>query len=88
MNCVFFLNGMNFCLCGGAEHRDLKISQLQQEYVKCKGKCLVRYTYTEFVSKNRAGRLKQIKQSNKVVHQYESENRDIKICIFCLTRNL
>ena len=34
----------------------------------------MRYTYTEFVSKNRAGGLKQIKQSNKVVHQYESEN--------------
>ena len=29
LNCVFFLNGKNFCLRGGAEHRDLKISQLQ-----------------------------------------------------------
>ena len=25
LNCVFFLNGKNFCLHGGAEHRDLKI---------------------------------------------------------------
>ena len=23
LNCVFFLNGINFCLCGGQEHRDL-----------------------------------------------------------------
>ena len=76
LNCVFFLNGKNFCLRGGAEHRDLKISQLQREYVQLEGKPLVRYTYTEFVSKNRSGGLKQIRQSNKVVHQYESENVD------------
>ena len=76
LNCVFILNGKNFCLRGGAEHRDLKISQLQREYAKFQGKPLVRYTYTEFVSKNRSGGLKQIRQSNKVVHQYESENED------------
>ena len=36
----------------------------------------MQYTYIEFVSKNRSGGLKQIRQSNKVVHQYESENVD------------
>ena len=36
----------------------------------------MRYTYTKFVSKNRSGGLKQIRQSNKVVHQYKSENED------------
>ena len=29
LNCDFFVNGKNFCLRGDAEHRDLKISQLQ-----------------------------------------------------------
>ena len=40
--------------------------------MKIQGKSLVRYTYTEYVSKNRAAGLKQLKQGNKVVHQYES----------------
>ena len=74
LNCVFFLNGKNFCLRGGLEHRDLKLSQLQREVVKVKDKHLVRYTYIEHGSKNRSGGLKQLKQENKVVHQYESEN--------------
>ena len=74
LNCVFFLNGKNFCLRGGSEHRDLKLSQLTREVVKLDGKTLVRYTYTEYVSKNRAGGLKQIRQDNKTVHQYESDN--------------
>ena len=65
LNCVFFLNGKNFCLRRGAEHRDLKISQLKRSVVKLTGKHAVRYTYTEHVSKNRAGGLKQIKQANK-----------------------
>jgi hypothetical protein len=57
---VFFLNGKNFCLRGGAEHRDLKLSQLAREVVKVDGKPIVRYTYTEFVSKNHVGGLKQM----------------------------
>ena len=72
LNCVFFLNGKNFCLRGGAEHRDLKISQLKRPVVKLTGKYVVRYTYTQHVFKNRAGGLKQIKQASKIVHQYES----------------
>ena len=72
LNCVFFLNGKNFCLRGGVEHRNLKPSQLRREVVKMQGKNVVRYTYTEYVSKNRAAGLKQLKQGNKVVHQYES----------------
>ena len=78
LNCVFFLNGKNFCLRGGVEHRNLKPSQLSREVVKINGKSLVRYTYTEFVSKNRVGGLKQLKQENKIVHQYESS--DIERC--------
>ena len=74
LNCVFFLNGKNFCLRGGSEHRDLKMSQLAREVVTLDGKPLVRYMYTEYVSKNHAGGLKQIRQDNKTVHQYESED--------------
>ena len=44
------------------EHRELKLSQFRREVVPVDGKHLVRYTYTEYVSKNRSGGLKQIKQ--------------------------
>ena len=60
---LYFLNGKNLCLRGGAEHCDLKISQLQRDVVQLRGKSVVRYTYTELVLKNRAGGLKQIKQA-------------------------
>ena len=76
LNCVFFLNGKNFCLRGGVEHRELKLSQFSREVLKVEGRHLVRYTYNEYVSKNRSGGLKQLKQGNKTVHQYESENVD------------
>ena len=59
---------------GGAKHREIKISQLQREVVKLRGKSVDRYMYTEHESRNRAGGLKQIKQENKVVHQYESKD--------------
>lgn len=78
LNCLFFLNGKNFCLRGGVEHRELKLSPFRREVVPVDGNGLVRYTYTEYVSKNRSGGLKQIKQGNKTVHQYESE--DINKC--------
>ena len=78
LNCVFFLNGKNFCLRGGIEHRELKLSQFTREVVTVNGKKLVRYTYTECGSKNRSGGLKQLNQVNKIVHQYESE--DIPRC--------
>ena len=74
LNCVFFLNGKNFCLRGGVEHHQLKLSQFKREVVKIEGHHKVRYTYTEYVSKNRVGGLKQLKQQNKIVHQYESDD--------------
>ena len=74
LNCIFFLNGKNFCLREGIEHRELKLSQFNREVVNFEGRHKVRYTYTEYVSKNRAGGLKQLNQDNKTVHQYESEN--------------
>ncbi len=46
---VFFSNGKSFCLRGGNEHRELKLSQLKRE--------VGGYRYTENASKNRAGGL-------------------------------
>ena len=50
--------------------------------MKLDGKYVVQYTYTEHVSKNKAGGLKQIKQANKIVHQYKST--DVNRCHFVL----
>jgi hypothetical protein len=52
LNCVFFLNGKNFCLRGGIEHCNLSPSQLKREYVEVGRKKLVRYTYTEYVEES------------------------------------
>ena len=38
LRAVFFYNGKNFCLRGGIEHCNLKISQIQQESVTIAGK--------------------------------------------------
>ena len=61
LNAVFFLNGNNFCLRGGEEHRSLKLSQL-----KCSDEppC---YTYAENGSKNRNGTFSQRYAPNKTV---------------------
>lgn len=58
---VFFLNGKNFCLHGGEEHRKLRISQPERV------RDHPRYIYTKNVSKNRAGGLVQLHVENKVV---------------------
>ena len=59
---------------GGIEYRNLSPSQLKREYVEVGGKKLVRYTYTEYVSKNHSGGIKQLRENNKEVHQYQSTN--------------
>lgn len=46
---VFYCNGKKFCLRGGNEHRNLKLSQLKR---MCNPD---RYIYTEKGSKNRSG---------------------------------
>ena len=61
LRAVFFLNGKNFCLRGGVEHRELKISQIQHIHSP------PRYVYTECASKNRTGGLAQLRVKNKVV---------------------
>ena len=72
LNCVFFYNGKTFCLHGGQEHRELKLSQLRRELVKVGGAKKVRYVYTEHGSKNNQSGLAQLHLTNKIVQQYES----------------
>ncbi len=55
----FILQWENFCLRGGVEHRDLRLSQLRREKDG--------YTYTEHSSKNRAVGIAQLKLDNKSV---------------------
>ena len=63
---VFYLNGRNFCLRGGEEQRNLRISQFKRLQNPD------RYVYTENASKNRTGGLKQISVKNKSVPIWES----------------
>ena len=55
---VFFNNGLSFCLRGGEEHRNLRLSQLKRESDP------PRYVYIELASKNRAGGLAQFRVKN------------------------
>ena len=59
---VFFLNGKNFCLRGGQEHRNLKLSQFVHEKDHWK--------YIETGSKNFRGGVADLRRENKVVRQY------------------
>ena len=61
-NAVFHAVGKIFCLCGGQEHRVLKLSQFQRRDDS--------YVYYENVSKNRNGSFRQIHVKGKVVPVY------------------
>ena len=61
LRAVFFLNGNNFCLCGGIKHRQLKLSQIKRVDDP------LSYVYTECASKNCPGGLVQLRVKNKVV---------------------
>ena len=61
LHAVFYLNGRNFCLCGGEEQRNLKIGQFKRLQNPD------RYVYTENASKNRTEGLKQMRVKNKSV---------------------
>lgn len=61
---MFYYNGKNFCLRGGEEHRQLKISQRVRVY-KPDG-----YIYHKYVSKNRMGTYKQLHIPGKKVPKY------------------
>ena len=66
LRAVFFYNGKNFCLRGGEEHRNLKLSLLKRTENG--------YMYTENASKNRQGGISQLALKNKSVEILE--NRD------------
>ena len=57
---MFFGVGKVFCLRGGEEQRELKVSQFVQEHNPNK------YVYCENGSKNRSGRLNQLHLQNKI----------------------
>ena len=64
LNAVFYLNGKNFCLRGGEEHRRLALSQIIRKYNPD------HYIYTEAGSKNRQGTYQQKYIPNKQVPIY------------------
>ena len=74
LNAVFFYNGKKFCLRGGAEHRNLKLSQIKKEITVVDGKMVNSYVYQEFGSKNNQGGFSSLNLQNKVVKQHESSS--------------
>jgi hypothetical protein len=61
LRAVFFYCGKCFCLRGGAEHRNLALSQLERGHEPDK------YIYQENSSKNRHGGIGQMRLEHKVV---------------------
>ena len=76
-NAVFYYNGINFCLRGGEEHRNLKETQLCFGSESDSGIVVEFVEYTEHGSKNRPGGKKQLNLENKTVRQYaQSSSRE------------
>ena len=66
INAVFYLNGKNFCLRGGEEHRRLTLSQIVRHYNPD------HYLYIETGSKNKKGTFTEKHIPNKIVPIYTS----------------
>jgi len=83
LRAVFFYNGKHFCLRGGQEQRNLKLSQFVRETAVVSGKEFGCYIYREFGSKNHQGEFNCLNLQNKVVKQYEniaaSERCNVKL---------
>ena len=71
LHTIFYFCGMYFCLRGGAEHRELKLSQLEVQVSSNGVKCLV---YREHGSKNHQGLTQQLHLNNKIVHHYADDS--------------
>ncbi len=67
INAVFYYNGINFCLRGGEEHRDLRETQLRFASDLASGNEVEFVEYIEHGSKNRPGGRKQLNLDNKTV---------------------
>ena len=78
LNAVFYVTGKMFCLRGGKEHRDLKLSQLQRTAGK--------YTYYENVSKNHNGSFAQLHVQSKVVPLYKNPDLGDRCPVFILDK--
>ena len=65
LNCVFFLNGKNFCLRGVAEHRDLKMSKPKRAVVKLTGKYVCSSIYLYRARVQEQGRRPETNQAGK-----------------------
>uniref|UniRef100_A0A1X7V015 ZMYM2-like/QRICH1 C-terminal domain-containing protein n=1 Tax=Amphimedon queenslandica TaxID=400682 RepID=A0A1X7V015_AMPQE len=77
LHAVFFYIGKVFCLCGGAEQRNLKPSQFIRHSNPDK------YLYVENGSKNRSGGIAQLQVQNKVVEIYAVPENEPR-CLFYL----
>ena len=83
-NAVFYYNGINFCLHGGDEHRQLKISQLE---------CVHNpdgFLYHEYVSKNNSvhsGRITFLKRKYPFMLVLKLEIGVTFICSLCIWRS-
>ena len=74
LRAVFYLNGVNLCLRGGGEHRNLKLSQFQRLEDPD------RYIYTENGSKNHSGSFIGASVQNKQVPIYSTYGTVGKRC--------
>ena len=74
LRAVFFYNGKNFCLRGGQEQRNLRLSQLKRDTSLIDGIVVSSYVYQEFGSKNRQGGFGSLNLQNKIVRQYQSSS--------------
>ena len=75
LRAVFFYNGKCFCLRGGQEHRDLKLSQLKKPD---------RYIYIENSSKNRKGGLQELKLEHKTVPVMADPEAGVRCHVYLL----
>ena len=75
LRAVFFYNRKNFCLRGGKEHRNLKLSQLKRTQKGC--------IYTENASRNWQGQLRQKNKSVEIL-----ENHQVGDCCHCVLLDL
>ena len=66
----FSYNGKDFCLRGGAEQRNVKISQFHRETCIVEGKSVGVYEYHG--SKNQQGGFNNLNVEKKVVRQFEN----------------